>query len=149
MTCTKTEPKNHLFFNCRTKTKELSKKELSNVAPASFGTTKGKLITLWKQYPNKLHTSLALKSAYVSLPYRSHKPIDNIVSDHIKRLLKEYVYIKIGLILKFTKVLNSSSHLYLSSHHFNTIIDNINWIMIPLCIFVYFITWVLFVLCLQ
>ncbi len=40
MTCTKTEPKNDLFFNCRTKTKELSKKELSkkelsNVAPAS------------------------------------------------------------------------------------------------------------------
>ena len=39
MTCTKTEPKNDLFFNCRTKTKELSKKELSkkelsNVAPA-------------------------------------------------------------------------------------------------------------------
>ena len=27
-------PKNNLFFNCRTKTKELSKKELSNVTPA-------------------------------------------------------------------------------------------------------------------
>jgi hypothetical protein len=35
VTCTKTEPKNDLFFNCRTKTKELLKKELSNVAPAS------------------------------------------------------------------------------------------------------------------
>ncbi len=35
MTCTKTEPKNDLFLNCRRKTKELSKKELSNVAPAS------------------------------------------------------------------------------------------------------------------
>ncbi len=34
VTCTKTEPNNDLFFNCRTKTKELSKKELSNVAPA-------------------------------------------------------------------------------------------------------------------
>ena len=27
-------PKNDLFFNCPTKTKELSKKELSNVTPA-------------------------------------------------------------------------------------------------------------------
>ena len=35
VTCTKTEPKNNLFFNCQTKTKELSKKELSKVAPAS------------------------------------------------------------------------------------------------------------------
>ena len=35
MTCTKTGPKNDPFFNCRRKTKELSKKELSNVAPAS------------------------------------------------------------------------------------------------------------------
>ena len=48
MTCTKTEPKNNLFFNCRTKTKELSKKELSNVAPASaksFQTQKSSLLT--------------------------------------------------------------------------------------------------------
>ncbi len=36
MTCTKTGPKNDLFFNCQTKTKELSKKELSNVTPASL-----------------------------------------------------------------------------------------------------------------
>jgi hypothetical protein len=36
VTCTKTGPKNDPFFNCRRKTKELSKKELSNVAPASF-----------------------------------------------------------------------------------------------------------------
>jgi hypothetical protein len=36
VTCTKTEPKNDLFLNCRRKTKELSKKELSNVAPASL-----------------------------------------------------------------------------------------------------------------
>jgi hypothetical protein len=36
VTCTKTGAKNDLFFNCRTKTKELSKKELSNVTPASF-----------------------------------------------------------------------------------------------------------------
>ena len=35
MTCTKTRSKNYLFLNCRRKTKELSKKELSNVAPAS------------------------------------------------------------------------------------------------------------------
>ncbi len=35
MTCTKTGPKNDPFFNCRRKTKELSKKELSNVVPAS------------------------------------------------------------------------------------------------------------------
>jgi len=35
VTCTKTGPKNDPFFNCRRKTKELSKKELSNVAPAS------------------------------------------------------------------------------------------------------------------
>ncbi len=28
-------PKNNLFFNCQTKTKELSKRELSNVTPAS------------------------------------------------------------------------------------------------------------------
>ncbi len=39
MTCTKTEPKNDLFLNCRRKTKELSKKELSNVAPASENNT--------------------------------------------------------------------------------------------------------------
>ncbi len=32
---TKTEPKNNLFLNCWRKTKELSKKELPNVAPAS------------------------------------------------------------------------------------------------------------------
>jgi hypothetical protein len=30
-----TGPKNDPFFNCRRKTKELSKKELSNVVPAS------------------------------------------------------------------------------------------------------------------
>ena len=33
--CTEKGPKNDLFFNCRTKSKHLSKKELSNVAPAS------------------------------------------------------------------------------------------------------------------
>ncbi len=38
VTCTKTGPKNDLFFNCRTKTKELLKKELSNVTPASLKT---------------------------------------------------------------------------------------------------------------
>jgi hypothetical protein len=32
--CTKTGSKNDLFLNCRRKPKELSKKELSNVAPA-------------------------------------------------------------------------------------------------------------------
>ena len=36
MTCTKTGSKNNLFLNCRRKPKELSKKELSNVAPASI-----------------------------------------------------------------------------------------------------------------
>ncbi len=36
MTCTKTGFKNDPFLNCRRKPKELSKKELSNVAPASF-----------------------------------------------------------------------------------------------------------------
>ncbi len=35
MTCTKTGSKNDLFLNCRRKMKELLKKELSNVAPAS------------------------------------------------------------------------------------------------------------------
>ncbi len=35
MICTKTGSKNDLFWNCRRKMKELSKKELSNVAPAS------------------------------------------------------------------------------------------------------------------
>ncbi len=35
MACTKTGSKNDLFLNCRRKPKELSKKELSNVAPAS------------------------------------------------------------------------------------------------------------------
>jgi hypothetical protein len=30
----KQEPKNDLFFNCRTKSKQLSKKELANAAPA-------------------------------------------------------------------------------------------------------------------
>ena len=35
MTCTKTGSKNDLSLHCRRKTKELSKKELSNVAPAS------------------------------------------------------------------------------------------------------------------
>jgi hypothetical protein len=40
VTCTKTGPKNNLFFNCQTKTKELSKKELSNVTPASSQNTK-------------------------------------------------------------------------------------------------------------
>ncbi len=38
-------PKNDLFFNCRTKTKELSKKELSNVTPASFETPLGEPIS--------------------------------------------------------------------------------------------------------
>jgi hypothetical protein len=33
--CTEKGPKNDLFFNCRTESKQLSKKELSNVAPAS------------------------------------------------------------------------------------------------------------------
>jgi hypothetical protein len=37
VTCTKTVSKNDLFLNCRRKMKELSKKELSNVAPASTG----------------------------------------------------------------------------------------------------------------
>jgi hypothetical protein len=32
--CTEKGPKNDLFFNCRTKSKQLSKKELSNVTPA-------------------------------------------------------------------------------------------------------------------
>ncbi len=36
MTCTKTGSKNDPFLNCRRKPKELSKKELSNVAPASY-----------------------------------------------------------------------------------------------------------------
>jgi hypothetical protein len=35
VTCTKTGSKNDLFLNRRRKPKELSKKELSNVAPAS------------------------------------------------------------------------------------------------------------------
>ncbi len=35
MTGRKITPKNDLFLNCRRKTKQLSKKELSNVAPAS------------------------------------------------------------------------------------------------------------------
>ena len=39
MACTKTEPKNDLFLHCRRKPKQLSKKELSNVAPALVGTT--------------------------------------------------------------------------------------------------------------
>jgi hypothetical protein len=34
VTCTKTGSKNDLFLNCRRKPKELSKKELWNVAPA-------------------------------------------------------------------------------------------------------------------
>jgi hypothetical protein len=34
--CTKTGSKNDLFLNCQRKPKELSKKELSNVAPASL-----------------------------------------------------------------------------------------------------------------
>jgi hypothetical protein len=33
--CTEKGPKNDLFFNCWTKSKQLSKKELSNIAPAS------------------------------------------------------------------------------------------------------------------
>ena len=36
MTCTKTGSKNDLFLNCQRKMKELSKKELSNVTPASI-----------------------------------------------------------------------------------------------------------------
>ncbi len=39
MACTKTGSKNDLFLNCRRKPKELSKKELSNVAPASTEST--------------------------------------------------------------------------------------------------------------
>ena len=35
VTCTKTVSKNDLFLNCHRKMKELSKKEMSNVAPAS------------------------------------------------------------------------------------------------------------------
>ena len=33
--CTEKMPKNDLFFHCRTKSKELLKKKLSNVTPAS------------------------------------------------------------------------------------------------------------------
>jgi hypothetical protein len=40
VTCTKTGSKNDLFLNCRRKPKELSKKELSNVAPASHAFVK-------------------------------------------------------------------------------------------------------------
>jgi hypothetical protein len=36
VTCTKTGSKNDLFLKCRRKMKELSKKELSNVTPASL-----------------------------------------------------------------------------------------------------------------
>jgi hypothetical protein len=36
VTCTKTGAKNDLFLHCRRKTKQLSKKELSNVVPASL-----------------------------------------------------------------------------------------------------------------
>jgi len=34
--CTEKMPKNDLFFHCRTKSEQLSKKELSNVTPASI-----------------------------------------------------------------------------------------------------------------
>jgi hypothetical protein len=44
VTCTKTGSKNDLFLNCRRKPKELSKKELSNVAAASILSTKHLLI---------------------------------------------------------------------------------------------------------
>jgi hypothetical protein len=37
--------KNDLFFNCRTKIKELSKKELSNVTPALFDNRTKSLLT--------------------------------------------------------------------------------------------------------
>ncbi len=37
--CTEKMPKNGLFFHCGTKSKELSKKELSNVTPASVLTS--------------------------------------------------------------------------------------------------------------
>ena len=37
--CTEKGPKNDLFFNYQTKSKQLSKKELSNVTPASVNDT--------------------------------------------------------------------------------------------------------------
>ena len=40
--CTVKMPKNDLFLNCRRKPKQLSKKELSNVAPASIKISKTK-----------------------------------------------------------------------------------------------------------
>ena len=52
VTCTKTEPKNDLFFNCRTKTKELSKKELLNVAPASL--FKQRKLHFWQSGSGKI-----------------------------------------------------------------------------------------------
>ena len=47
-----------------------------------------KLISLseWLRYPNRLHTYLGLKSVDGPLSNWSHKPIDNIISDYIKRL---------------------------------------------------------------
>ncbi len=60
VTCTKTGSKNDPFLNCRRKPKELSKKELSNVAPASDRSTALDLVCKALSVP-LLRTSLSKK----------------------------------------------------------------------------------------
>ncbi len=65
MACTKTGSKNDLFLNCRRKPKELSKKELSNVAPASMPSAqiKRSKICLLALENTDVHAGLVYKKA--------------------------------------------------------------------------------------
>ena len=56
-------PKNDLFFNCQTKSKQLSKKELLNVAPALLWLQKQ--ITKYKQRIDQLGLSLEMQKVYL------------------------------------------------------------------------------------
>ena len=56
--------KNDLFFNCRTKTKELSKKELSNVTPASFSTDHTLYIGTFDLYKMRFIVCLVLFNVF-------------------------------------------------------------------------------------
>ena len=102
MTCTKTEPKNDTFFNCWTKTKELSKKELSNIAPASaksFQTQKSSLLT---NKTIKLNWQKGVKSkqkhtcdhllAFEGGVIGAWLPISEFISDRLLPVLNEFWY---------------------------------------------------------
>ncbi len=70
MACTKTGSKNDLFLNCRRKPKELSKKELSNVAPSSLGYS---ISTIEKYLKEKTRSGFCLKANYFGKTIKKSK----------------------------------------------------------------------------